>query len=31
MPGLGHYASDEKPEDFLAIVDKFLAGTKPGK
>jgi len=31
MPGLGHYPSDEKPEDFLAIVDKFLAGTKPGK
>lgn len=26
MPGLGHYPSDEKPEDFLAIVDRFLAG-----
>lgn len=24
MPGLGHYPSDEKPEEFLAIVDKFL-------
>ena len=27
MPGLGHYPSDEKPEDFLAIVDRFLAST----
>jgi len=26
MPGLGHYPSDEKPDDFLAIVDRFLAG-----
>ncbi len=26
LPGLGHYPSDEKPEDFLAIVDRFLAG-----
>ena len=25
MPGLGHYPSDERPEDFLAIVDRFLA------
>ncbi len=25
MPGLGHYPSDEKPEDFLAIVARFLA------
>ena len=25
MPGLGHYPSDEKPDEFLAIVDKFLA------
>jgi pimeloyl-ACP methyl ester carboxylesterase len=25
MPGLGHYPSDEKPEEFLAIVDRFLA------
>jgi pimeloyl-ACP methyl ester carboxylesterase len=24
MPGLGHYPSDEKPEEYLAIVDKFL-------
>ena len=24
MPGLGHYPSDEKPEEFLAIVDDFL-------
>ena len=31
MPGLGHYPSAEKPEDFLAIVDGFLAGTKAGK
>jgi pimeloyl-ACP methyl ester carboxylesterase len=28
MPGLGHYPSDEKPEEFLAIVDRFLAGAK---
>ena len=27
MPGLGHYPSDEQPEEFLAIVDRFLAGT----
>lgn len=26
MPELGHYPSEEKPEDFLAIVDRFLAG-----
>lgn len=25
MPGLGHYPSDEEPEAFLAIVDRFLA------
>ena len=24
MPGLGHYPSDEKPQEFLAIVDEFL-------
>jgi pimeloyl-ACP methyl ester carboxylesterase len=24
MPGLGHYPSDEKPAEFLAIVDEFL-------
>jgi pimeloyl-ACP methyl ester carboxylesterase len=26
MPGLGHYPSDEKPQEFLAIVDEFLKG-----
>ena len=31
MPGLGHYPGDKKPEDFLAIMDGFLAGTKAGK
>ena len=25
MAGLGHYPSDEKPEEFLAIVKQFLA------
>jgi esterase len=25
MPGLGHYPDVEKPADFLAIVDRFLA------
>jgi pimeloyl-ACP methyl ester carboxylesterase len=24
MPGLGHYPSDEKPEEFVKIVDEFL-------
>ena len=24
MPGLGHYPSDDNPENFLAIVDRFL-------
>ena len=24
LPGLGHYPSDEKPAEFLAIVDRFL-------
>ena len=24
MPGLGHYPSDEKPDEFVAIVDEFL-------
>ncbi|HEV7801783.1 MAG TPA: alpha/beta hydrolase [Burkholderiales bacterium] len=28
MPGLGHYPSDEKPDEFLAIVDGFLARAK---
>jgi esterase len=27
MPGLGHYPSDEKPAEFLAIVDEFLRET----
>jgi pimeloyl-ACP methyl ester carboxylesterase len=27
MPGLGHYPSDEKPQEFLAIVDEFLKST----
>jgi pimeloyl-ACP methyl ester carboxylesterase len=26
MPGLGHYPSDEKPAEFVAIVDAFLRG-----
>ncbi len=26
MAGLGHYPSDEKPEEFLAIVKQFLSG-----
>ncbi len=25
MPGLGHYPSEEEPEDYLEIVDRFLA------
>jgi hypothetical protein len=25
MPGLGHYPSDEEPQRFLEIVDRFLA------
>ena len=31
MPGLGHYPSDEKPADFIAIVNRFLAGTRAGE
>jgi len=31
MPDLGHYPSDEKPADFLAIVDGFLLALKRGK
>ncbi|MEO7729111.1 MAG: alpha/beta hydrolase [Burkholderiales bacterium] len=27
LPGLGHYPSDEKPAEFLAIADRFLAET----
>jgi esterase len=26
IPGAGHYPSEENPSEFLAIVDKFLAG-----
>lgn len=25
MPGLGHYPSDEQPEEFVAVVERFLA------
>ncbi len=28
MPGLGHYPSDENPQAFLVIVDRFLAGAR---
>ena len=28
MPGLGHYPSDERPGDFIAIADGFLAAAK---
>lgn len=31
MPGLGHYPSDEQPAEFLAIVDRFLAGVPAGR
>ena len=24
IPGVGHYPSDEKPDEFLKIVDAFL-------
>ena len=27
LPGLGHYPSDEKPVEFLAVVDRFLAAS----
>ena len=26
IPGVGHYPSEEKPSEFLAVVDKFLSG-----
>jgi pimeloyl-ACP methyl ester carboxylesterase len=26
MPGLGHYPSDERPDEFVRIVDEFLGG-----
>ena len=28
MPGLGHYPSDEKPAEFIAIVERFLAAQR---
>jgi len=28
MPGLGHYPSEERPGEFLAIVDRFLASSR---
>lgn len=28
MPGLGHYPSEERPGEFLAIVDRFLSQVK---
>jgi esterase len=31
MPGLGHYPSDEKPAEFIAIVERFLADTRAGE
>ena len=30
MPGLGHFPSDEKPDEFVALVDRFLAGQTVG-
>jgi pimeloyl-ACP methyl ester carboxylesterase len=30
MPGLGHFPSDEKPDEFVALVDRFLAGQRVG-
>jgi pimeloyl-ACP methyl ester carboxylesterase len=30
IPGVGHYPSDEKPAEVLAIVDRFLAGERVG-
>jgi hypothetical protein len=29
MPGLGHYPSDEKPEEFVKIVDEFPPAPRP--
>ncbi|HKE87052.1 MAG TPA: alpha/beta hydrolase [Vicinamibacterales bacterium] len=29
IPGVGHYPSDEKPAEFLEIVDRFLGGGAP--
>ena len=31
LPGLGHYPSDEQPAQFLAVVDRFLAGVAKRK
>ncbi len=31
MPGLGHYPSEERPPEFLAIVDRFLESVKQCK
>ena len=31
MPGLGHYPSEEKPEEFLALVHRFLADAESRK
>ncbi len=31
MPGLGHYPSDEKPADFVAIVERFLTDASARK
>jgi pimeloyl-ACP methyl ester carboxylesterase len=28
MPGLGHYPSDEKPDEFARIVSEFLASPR---
>jgi pimeloyl-ACP methyl ester carboxylesterase len=28
MDGLGHYPSDEDPQQLLAIVDRFLAAAR---
>jgi esterase len=28
MPGLGHYPSDEEPEQFIAIVEQFLGSAR---
>jgi len=30
MPGLGHYPSDEKPAEFVTIVDEFLTAQPSG-
>ena len=30
MPGLGHYPSDEKPDEFVKIVDEFLRDAGSG-